>query len=362
MFRTLGPVSLSMLNPVSSGSLAHCKSLSQFVPRSNCPGSCSTQRYSHTLNKLSSQTKPRGYHGNLSQQLSRIKTKLPQNPNPMRFSQTSVKTSKSPVAFSSVKKYMSTAIVPCPPETTQIDVGLRRFLSRVFLRTGLGIAGTVGLAAALAPVAMELAPQFLGGGLLLALASCIGVTMIKPEIKSVQVSVPKTSETQEVLYAKDKPFREVCFAGLIGSMALGLAPMMQIITEISPMIVPISLGLTSAIFGGCWLVSKWCSDLQMMQWRAPLMIGLGTLVGGGLLSIGSMLIWGPNMFSAMWQTIDIYGGIALFTGMSIYDMHAAVKMYQEKNPDHIGCATNLYLDFLNLLIRIMEAIGKAKQK
>jgi FtsH-binding integral membrane protein len=255
------------------------------------------------------------------------------------------------------QRSLSTQVV-IPTVTRPSDPGLRQFLGRVYSWTGLGIFGTVGLATVLAPLGLNFFPYLIGGGLALSLGSCLGVTMIKPEIKIKTM----TSAGREILYAEDKPLRKASYVGLVTGMGLGLTPLMHMILAIDPLIVPISLGLTSTIFGGCWWYSRRCSDLQMMQWQAPLMIGLGTIVAGGLMSIGSTLILGPNLFSSLWMNVDMYGGIVLFTAMAIYDMYMAEKMYRERNPDHLGCATSIYLDFINMLIRIMEVLGKAKSK
>ncbi len=99
-----------------------------------------------------------------------------------------------------------------------------------------------------------------------------------------------------------------------------------------------------------------------MQWKAPLGVGLASLIGAQLIGLGSSLIFGPNSFSLLLHNVDIYGGIALFTLMSIYDAHLARQMYLEGKPDHLACATSVYLDVMNLSIRIMEALAKAKQK
>lgn len=67
------------------------------------------------------------------------------------------------------------------------------------------------------------------------------------------------------------------------------------------------------------------------------------------------------MYSDLWMNVDIYGGIVLFTGIITYDMYIAEKLYREGNHDHLGCSTKLYLDFINILIRIITIIAKAKQ-
>ena len=79
-----------------------------------------------------------------------------------------------------------------------------------------------------------------------------------------------------------------------------------------------------------------------------------------MLGLGSTLIFGPNALSALVHNVDIYGGIGLFTLMSIYDSYMAKQMYLKGEADHLGCATTVYLDFINLLIRIMEALAKKK--
>ena len=89
--------------------------------------------------------------------------------------------------------------------------------------------------------------------------------------------------------------------------------------------------------------------------------GLVGLVGMGLVGLGSQLIFGPTMFSMALHSIDTYAGIVLFTAMSAYDTHKSIEMYENKDPDHLGCAINLYLDFINLLIRIMEVMAKIKK-
>jgi FtsH-binding integral membrane protein len=59
--------------------------------------------------------------------------------------------------------------------------------------------------------------------------------------------------------------------------------------------------------------------------------------------------------------VDTYGGILLFTAMNAYDTQLAMARYRDGDADHLGCATDLFLNFMNLLIRIMEALAKAQE-
>lgn len=80
------------------------------------------------------------------------------------------------------------------------------------------------------------------------------------------------------------------------------------------------------------------------------------------MGLSASLYMGPNAFSAFIHSVDLYGGVALFTALSIYDAYLARKMYLENTPDHLQCATSCFLDFINLLIQIMQIMTKAKKE
>lgn len=47
-------------------------------------------------------------------------------------------------------------------------------------------------------------------------------------------------------------------------------------------------------------------------------------------------------------------------GITAYDTQHAIDAYNNKEPDHLGHATNFYLDFMNIFIRVLEALAKAQ--
>ena len=83
------------------------------------------------------------------------------------------------------------------------------------------------------------------------------------------------------------------------------------------------------------------------------------ILGCGMTGLTSQLIFGPNEFSSFLHSVDVYMGIPLMAGFVAYDTHEARAMYKNGDPDHLGCAANLYLDFINILIRVIDAIGEA---
>lgn len=239
------------------------------------------------------------------------------------------------------------------------NVGLSRFMSRVYTKMGLGVASSVGVSLLLAPVVVD-SPEYMlgcfGAGIITSFGGVFGISKLKPTFRTKQ-------EGDEVIeYAEDKPLREASFWTLTGGMGLLIVPAMAVITDIDPSIVPASLLMSGSIFGGCALIAAKANNPKIMEWKAPLFVGLTSLIGIQFIGLGSSLVFGQNTFSMMLHNVDIYGGICLFTLMSSYDAHMAREMYLKGEPDHLGCATSVYLDFMNLLLRIMEAMAKAKQR
>jgi FtsH-binding integral membrane protein len=235
------------------------------------------------------------------------------------------------------------------------DVGLKKFMSKVYTKMGVGVVTTLGISLALMPVGVINPLGSIGVGFITSMLCAYGMDYYKPQYKTCYV------DNELIHYSENEPMREVSFWGLTTGMGITMSPFMSMMIGIDPMIVPVSVGLSAMIFGGCAYYATICKDAQMMKWKAPLAIGLGSLVTIQLIGIGSTLIVGSNALSSLIHNVDIYGGIGLFTMMSIYDSYMARKMYKNKEADHLGCATMVYLDFMNLLIRIMEAMAKAKQ-
>lgn len=239
---------------------------------------------------------------------------------------------------------------------TKENVGLGRFMSRVYTRTGLGVGSSVAIA-----LLMEssTSPFTWGGGFALTIASVIGIG-----VKSLAPTYATKKENgHDIIFAQDKPIREACYWGLTTGMGLTMAPFVSTVNDVDPSILPASLLITASVLGGCSVLATRCKDAMMMQWKGPLMVGLGSLLGLQLLGIGSMYFFGANnVFAGMVHNVDVYGGVALFTGFAIYDSWNCQKMYLAGTPDHLGCATDLYLDAMNLLVRIMEILSKANNK
>lgn len=239
------------------------------------------------------------------------------------------------------------------------DVGLKQFMTKVYTKMALGVAATVGTSLTMMPLmtTFHVNPFIpFGIGAVSMFGSIYGLTSSKPTY------LTKEENGEIIHYTENSTSRELSFWGLSVGMGTMMSPMVTMVMENDPVILPASLLLSGYIFGGCALFASKTKNTKILEWKAPLMIGLTSLIGIQLVGIGANIIMGHNALSSMIHSVDIYGGIGLFTIMSIYDAYLAKKMYLEGDADHLGCTVNLYLDFMNLLIRIMEALAKAKQK
>jgi FtsH-binding integral membrane protein len=233
------------------------------------------------------------------------------------------------------------------------DQGAVHFLKKVYKTTGVGIV--LGLSTAhmlhASGIALTHPYHLMGVGFVGAMASIATMSWVKCEYL----------EKDGLHYSRQPIARLTAYGGLCVGMGATIAPMVSMYCTEQPMILPMAVGISAATMFGASMYAYMRPHNALSAWRGPLAGCLTGCVAMGLASIGSTWMFGPNAFSEMWWHVDMYAGVVLFSAMTSYDTYAAVKMYEAHTPDHIECATSLYLNFMNLLIRFMEIIGKFKK-
>jgi FtsH-binding integral membrane protein len=240
-----------------------------------------------------------------------------------------------------------------------INYGLKQFMGKVMMYTSGGVAGSLGISLLAMPIATTSPLITFGAGTILAFGSCYGLSKGKTTTHEKMEIIDGKKE--KVLYSESDDLKKFSFGGLIVGMGLTMSQLSLICMNIDPMIIPKALVATLGVSAGTIWWSSTRPTGSLIKWQAPLMGCLTGFVGMGLLSLGSALILGPNAFFQTWQTIDTYAGIPLFAAIMAYDIHIAVTEYNNKNPDHLGISASLYLDVLNILIRMMEIFAKMKR-
>lgn len=243
------------------------------------------------------------------------------------------------------------------------NYGLREFVKKTYLWTGGGIFGSIGLSILGASV-ISANPHLLsnsigtlfGTGCVLGLGGALGIGFTKYSIHKdiVKVYANGKKNQVEISYSINSIPRTLSYISLIVGNGIIMVPMFAIIPDA---VLPAFIASSSVFGGASWYaMTRKTGELEI--WGSALHGGLTGLVGVSLVGLGSNLIFGHNWFGDITHLASLYGGIPLFTGLVAYDTHKSIDKYQSGDPDHLGCSTELYLDFINLFVRFMEIIAK----
>ena len=257
-----------------------------------------------------------------------------------------------PLSINPIEKnkrlFTTTIVKKTSSEVLQSD-GLKQFLRRTYKWLATGVAGSVSTALMCA----SLDPFLCFGVGLVGGLSSIGILSYVQPTKHIEERI-----YEKIHYSINPPLRVFGYGLLVASMGMSIAPMCAIY---GTGVLVNSLAATGLVFGSCFWYAQRFGTEKLLSLQGPLTIGLVSLVGMQLFGIAHALFTGdPNLLSALFE-IDTYASIALFSGFAIYDTYVAKKMYLEGNADHLHCSTSLFLDFMNLLVRIMKIIGESKK-
>lgn len=119
----------------------------------------------------------------------------------------------------------------------------------------------------------------------------------------------------------------------------------------------ITLFLASAVIFGILALIGYKTNKDLSSWQTYLSI---FLIVGLVLSI-------VNLFILKSSTLDLildWVILLIFFGVTIYDINKIKALQMEPNINqekvHIYCAMQLYLDFINIFLRILSIFGKRR--
>lgn len=113
----------------------------------------------------------------------------------------------------------------------------------------------------------------------------------------------------------------------------------------------------SALVFGILSIIGYKTNKNLTSWGPYITV---FLIAGILLSLLNIFIFKNSMFDL---AIDWFV-LILFCGVTIYDINKVKLLQSEPNINqekiHIYCAMQLYLDFINIFLRILSIFGKRK--
>lgn len=229
------------------------------------------------------------------------------------------------------------------------DRYLSRFITKTYAYTGGSIAASLIGMQVMAPMAVVAPVPFFVSGIVGGIGGAVALGYTKYE---------KKYNEEEGHYTVNSTARKIAFWSIVAGMSACTAPMVGMV---SPGVLPLATGLSIATMGGASLFAYMRPSGSLLKYQAPLFGGLVGLIGVGLTGIASTYFLGPHhILSQVLMDVNTYGGIVLFTGITAYDTHLAIKLYEKGDADHLGCCTSFYLDFMNFLTRFMAIIQGRK--
>lgn len=119
----------------------------------------------------------------------------------------------------------------------------------------------------------------------------------------------------------------------------------------------IFLFIASALIFGILSLIGYKNNKDLSNWRTYLNV---FLIIGLILSLINIFIFKSSMFNLILDWVIL----AVFFGVTIYDINKIKMLQSESNIDqekiYIYCAMQLYLDFINIFLRVLSIFGKRK--
>ncbi|XP_046401946.1 growth hormone-inducible transmembrane protein [Ischnura elegans] len=117
---------------------------------------------------------------------------------------------------------------------------------------------------------------------------------------------------------------------------------------------------TAGVVGGLSAVAACAPSEQFLHIGGPLAIGFGAVFAA---SLGSIFLPPTTVLGAGLYSISMYGGLILFSGFLLYDTQRIIKAaerhppYAETRFDPVNEAMGIYMDTVNIFIRIASILA-----
>ena len=234
------------------------------------------------------------------------------------------------------------------------DVGLANYLKTVFTVTGIGCAGFLATSAAFASI-MNPALSSIVIGSIGSFASIYFFGKSQPKYETRTIEKDNRKYTIKVAVYDQQAY--IAATSLCASMGLAISPA---VAAAGVAIAVKAAFVSAAVTGGAATAALFSKPGSLLPYQTVAYGALFGLIGVGLMSIGAGLLGYGTAFEIL-RSIDVYGGIALFSVLTAMDTQQAIQSYKDGKPNHLDDAVKAGLNFANIFVRVLEAMAKAKK-
>lgn len=134
---------------------------------------------------------------------------------------------------------------------------------------------------------------------------------------------------------------------------LGLGPLMDVVVQVDPSIIPTAFFATTLVFVCFTLSALWAEQRSYLYLGGTLLSGLSILC---FLSIVNLFVGAQFIFQ-----VQLYGGLLLFCGFVLYDTQLIVSKCTRGDRDFVWHSVDLFLDFIHIFRRLMIILAQNKE-
>ncbi|ELR23693.1 Bax inhibitor 1, putative [Acanthamoeba castellanii str. Neff] len=155
-------------------------------------------------------------------------------------------------------------------------------------------------------------------------------------------------------FDENVPKRTLFLFGIGFFQGCSIGPLLAYTLELDPLILVNAFVGTFAIFG--------CFSASALFAQRRSMLYLGAFLSSGL----SLLFWVSiaNIFlgTALLSNVTLYLGLLVFCGFVMFDTQLVIEKFHMGNQDYLAHSLELFLDFINIFVRLVVILSKDKKK
>ncbi|KAG8435005.1 hypothetical protein GDO86_013097 [Hymenochirus boettgeri] len=166
---------------------------------------------------------------------------------------------------------------------------------------------------------------------------------------------------RSISYDQNPLAKHLAWMGHAGVMGAVVAPL----TLLGGPLLIRAAWYTAGIVGGLSTVAMCAPSEKFLDMGGPLGVGLGLVFAS---SIGSAFLPPTSVFGAGLYSVAVYGGLVLFGMFLLYDTQKVIKRaetypaYGVAKFDPINSCLGIYMDTLNIFIRVAMMLGGGVNK